>query len=295
MYKNEDETFIAEKIFPVITVPKPSGVYWEYGKEGLKKPVSTLRSGRGPTPEASYSRVKRNFGPLAEHDLKDYITWEERKTQDNPLDVDTDTVIFLNQQMDIEKEVALATTLADTAVITQNTTLTGTNQWSDYANSNPFANITTGITQMMKYGLRAPNTIFMGWEVMAQLANHPDFLDRVKYNSLGVITSAMVQNLFADKGITNILVGKSVYDTAAEGVTASNGFAWGKHCWLGYITPTPGLRQVNGGYTLTLDGGKYVDRWQDADEKVDYIRNNDFYEQKLVGVEAFYLIKNAVA
>lgn len=299
MYKNDDATFIADKIAPVITVPTPSGVYWEYGKEFIKKPVLTLRTGRGSTPEASYSRSKKNFGPLAEHDLKDFITWEEKKTQNaganGALDVETDTVIFLNQQMDIEREVALATKLSDTAIITQNTTLAGGNQWSDYANSNPFTDITTGITQMIKNGLRAPNTLFMGWEVMAQLTNHPDFLDRVKYNSLGVITTEMVKNLFADKGITNILVGKSVYDSAAEGVTATNGFAWGKNFWLSYTAPAPGLRQVNGAYTLVLQDGRYVDRWTDQDEKIDWIRNNDFYEQKVVGAEAFYLIKNAVA
>lgn len=295
MFVNDDDSFIAEKIFPVITVDKPTGIYWEYGREGLKKPVSTLRTGRGATPEASYSRIKKNYGPLQEHDLKDFITFDEMKQYQDPLDPETDAVIFLNQQMSIEKEVALATTLANTAVITQNTTLTGGNQWSDYANSNPFTDITTGITQLIKNGLKAPNTIFMGWEVMAQLANHPDFLDRVKYNSLGVITADMVKTLFADKGITQIYVGKSVYDTAAEGIAASNGFAWGKHFWLGYVNPTPALRQVNGGYTLVQKDARYVDRWDDVDEKLHWIRNNDYYEQKLVGVEAFYLIKNAVA
>lgn len=295
MYKNDDDSFIAEKLFPVIPVDTPTGVYWEYGREFIKKPISTLRTGRGSTPEASYSRSKKNFGPLAEHDLKDFITWEERKTQQNPLDADTDAVIFLNQQMDIEKEVALATKLSDTAQITLNTTLTGGNQWSDYANSNPFTDITTGITTQMKNGLKPPNTIFMGWEVWAQLMNHPDLLDRVKFNQLGVLTTELLRGMFADKGITQILIGKSVYDTAAEGIAASNGFAWGKNFWLGYVNQTPSLRQVNGGYTLVLKDGRFVDRWTDQDEKLDWIRNNDFYEQKLVGVEAFYLIKNAVA
>lgn len=297
MFVNDDASFIAEKLFPVITVDEPTGIYWQYGKEGLKKPVSTLRTGRGSTPEASYSRTKKTYGPLAEHDLKDFITFDEMKQYQNPLDPETDAVIFLNQQMSIEKEVNLATKLADTAQITQNVNLgtAPTSQWNDYANSNPFTDITTGITNLMKNGLKPPNTIFMGWEVMAQLANSPDFLDRIKYNSLGIVTADMVQKLFADKGITQVLVGQSVYDSAAEGVTASNGFAWGKNFWLGYINPTPALRQVNGGYTLVQKDARYVDRWTDQDEKINWIRNNDYYEQKLVGAEAFYLIKNAVA
>lgn len=295
-YTNPDESFIAEKLFPIVEVDKPTGIYFEYGRENLKKPVSTLRTGRGATPEASYSRIQKNYGPLQEHDLKDFITFQEMQTYDNPLDPEADTVTFLNEQMAIEKEVNLATKLSDTAIITQNVNLgtTPTTQWSDYGNSNPFTDITTGIIQQRKNGLKPANTAFMGFEVWAQLMNHPDLLDRVKYNSLGIITQEMFKNLFTDNGITTVYVGSSVYDQAAEGLTASNGFAWGKNFWLGYVGG-PQLRSVNGGFTLTLKNSRYVDRWDDVDQKAHYYRNNDFYEQKLVGVEAFYLIKNAVA
>lgn len=295
-WTNDDDSFIAEKIFPVVTVDNETGIYWEYGKENLKKPVNTLRTGRSKTPEAGYSRTQKQYGPLQEHDLKDFILWKERKQAQNPLDVEGDLVAFLNEQMAIEREVALATILQDTAIITRNVNLatTPTLQWNDYGNSNPFADITTGITAMKKFGLKAPNTIFMGWEVWAQLMHHPDLLERVKYNSLGVLTQEMLGKMFADNGIKNVYVGQSVYDSAGEGLTATNGFAWGKHFWLSYVG-APSLRAVNGGFTLVLKDGRYVDRWEEKDEKADYIRTNDFYEQKLVGADVFYLIKNAVA
>jgi Phage major capsid protein E len=295
-WTNDDDSFIAEKLFPVVNVDNETGIYWEFGKENLKKPVSTLRTGRSKTPESSFSRIQRNYGPLQEHDLKDFILWKERDQAKSPIDVEGDLVAHLNEQMAIEREVALATTLSDTGIVTRNVNLgsTPTAQWNDYANSNPFANITTGITDMRKYGLKAPNTIFMGWDVWAQLMHHPDFLERIKYNSLGVVTKEMVGSLFSDQGIQNVYVGSSVYDSAAEGLTATNGFAWGKHFWLSYVG-APNLRTVNGGFTLVLNGGRYVDRWSESDEKCDYIRTNDFYEQKLVGADVFYLIKNAVA
>lgn len=295
-WTNDDTAFIAEKIFPVVTVSEETGIYWEYGKENLKKPTNTLRSGRSKTPEASYSRLQKQYGPLEEHDLKDFILWKEKKQAKNPLDVEGDLVSFLNEQMAIEREVALAAKLSDTALIGHNVNLgtDPTKQWNDYNNSNPFEDITTGVTNMRLNGLKAPNTIFMGYEVFAKLMHHPDFLERVKYNQLGVITKEMIQGLFTDQGITNVYVGSSVYDNAAEGLVSSNGFAWGKNLWLAYVGQ-PNLRTVNGGFTLVLEGGRYVDRWEDQDEKCDYIRNNDFYEQKLVGADVFYLIKNAVA
>lgn len=296
-YKNSNDAFLAEKIAPIVNVDKKTGVYFEYGKESLRKPVSTLRTGHAATPVFEYSVIKRTYGPLHEHDLKVGITRDEYNMYSDPLSPETDAVNNLNQAMSIEKEVNLSTKLSDTTVITQNVNLATvpTNQWNDYANSSPFTDIQTGITSLQTNGLTPPNTIFMGYQVWAQLVNHPDLLDRVKFSSLGVLTTDLLARLFSTAGITNVWVGAAVYNSAQEGLTASNGFAWGKHFWLAYVTPTPGLRTLNGAYTLTQSQGKYVDRWDEQDGKVTWIRNNDYYEQKLVGVEAFYLIKNAVA
>lgn len=295
-YKNAAETFLAEKIFPILNVDKKTGVYFEYGKESLRKPVSTLRTGHAKTPIFEYSTIKRSYGPLSEHDLKIGITRDEYQMYDDPLSPETDAVNNLNQAMMIEKEINLSAVLSNTSVITQNVNLgpVPTSQWNDYSNSNPFNDIQTGITQMVTNGLTAPNSIFMGYQVWAQLVNHPDLLDRVKWSAKGVMTTDLLASLFSTAGIKNVWVGQAVYNSSAEGLAATNGFAWGKNFWLAYVTDTPGLRTLNGGYTLTVANGKYVDRWDDQDGKVSWIRNNDYYEQKVVGAEAFYLIQNAV-
>jgi hypothetical protein len=296
-YKNAPGTFLAEQIFPIVNVDKKTGVYFQYGKESLRKPVSTLRTGHAATPVFEYSTLKVPYGPLAEHDLKVGITRDEYLMYDDPLNPETDAVNNLNQAMQIEKEINLSAVMSNTSVITQNTNLgtVPTSQWNDYGNSNPFNDIQLGITQMITNGLTAPNSIFMGYQVWAQLVNHPDLLDRVKWSAKGVMTTDLLASLFSTAGITNVWVGQAVYNSAAEGLTATNGFAWGKNFWLGYVTTTPGLRTLNGGYTLTIANGKYVDRWDEADGKVSWIRNNDYYQQFVVGAEAFYLIQNAVA
>lgn len=294
-YRNDPAEFISEEVAPVIMVPKITGWIWKYGTENLKKPVDTTRTGFSKTKITNYTRTKIAYGPLAEHDLKIQLSKDELEMTDQPLDAQRDAVLHLNEQMAIEKEINLATTLASTSILTQNTTLSGTNQWSDYANSSPFTDITTGVQDMRKSGLKAPNTIIFSADVWAVLQNHPDLLDRVKFSTLGVLTTELFQTLLAPQGITKILIGKAVYDSAAEGVTKSTSFIWGKHCWLAYITGSPALNTLNGAYTLTKENGRYVDTWMDVDEKALNIRNNDYYEQKVVGAEAFYLIKNAVA
>ena len=294
-YRNDASVFIQDVIAPTIMVPKVTGYIWKYNKENLKAPVDTTRTGFSETKNTQYSRTKLSYGPLQEHDLKIQLGKDELEMTDSPLDAQRDAVLHLNEQMAIEKEVALATTLANTSTITQNTTLSGTNQWSDFANSNPFTDIQTGVQQLKKNGLKAPNTVFMGADVWAQLVNHPDLLERVKYTQLATLTEEVFGNLLRPLGVSRIVIANAVYDSAAEGVTASMGYIWGKHFWLAYVTPTPGLNTLNGMYTLTKENGRYVDTWMDQDRKALNIRNNDYYQQYLVGAEAFYLIKNAVA
>lgn len=293
-YRNDSGKFLADQIFPILNVPKKTGIYFEYNKENLASPTSTVRTGRGSTPVAEFSTVQKTYGPLQEHDLKTFITKDEYDMYVSPLDPETDAVNLLNDKMLIEKEVALAAKLSNTGIITQNAA-PGT-QWNATTGAGkPFLDIEAGVNTMQKNGLVAPNTIFMGYEVWSQLKNHADLLSRVQYSQLGFLTSEIFKNLFGDMGINNIFIGSAVYNSAAEGVAASNGYIWGKNLWLGYINPTPGIRRLNGGYTLTLDNGRYVDRWDDQDEKVTWIRNNDYYEQKLIAPEAFYMITGAVA
>lgn len=294
-WENKDADFIARKIFPVLTVDKKTGKYWAYSKDSIRVPSSTARTGRSKTQEATFGKSLEDFGPLTEHALKDFITKDEYDMSDQPLNIESDTVNFLNQQMMISDEKDLATLLSNTSIITNSTTLSGTSQWSDYGNSTPFEDIKTRIIAQRAASIKAPNTLFMSWEVWIVLVDHPDLLDRIKWSQMGVVTEADMVKLFAPYGIEQIFVGKVMENTAEEGQTDALGSVWGKHFWTAYITKTPGLREVNGGYTLTLKNGKYVDKKEEWDPKGTYVRNNDYFDQMLFAPECFSVIKNAVA
>lgn len=296
-WTNDSDAFIAEKLFPVLPVEKRSGKYWAYNKDNLRVGSTDidLRTGRSKTAEASFGKSLQDFGPLNEHALKDFISKDELDMTDAPLSVETDVVSFLNEKMLIAEELSLASVLTDTAIITQNTTLSGTAQWNDYSNSSPFTDIKTAVTTMRSSSFKVPNTIAFAWDVWIQLVDHPDFLDRIKWSQTGVMTEQDFLKLFAPYGITKILVGKAMRDSAVEGQTATVSSIWGKNVVIGYVTDTPGLRTDNGGYTLRLRGGKYVDKKDSWDPKGEWVRNNDYYDQMLFSSDVFYLIKNAVA
>ena len=72
--------------------------------------------------------------------------------------------------INFETEVAAGIT---TSTITNNTTLSGTSQWSDYTNSDPIAAIDDAKESVRKASAKKPNSIFMSRPVFVKLKRHP--------------------------------------------------------------------------------------------------------------------------
>jgi len=290
-YRNDDDAYIQDLVAPEVLVDRKTGKYAYYPKSNLKAPVNSVRTGEGRTARANFQVQWKSYTELNEHALKDGITKDQYEQYLDPLDPEQDTVTFLMDQLQLEREIELAAVLSNTAIITQYAAPSV--QWNASTGAGtPFLDIETGVNQMQTYGLKAPNTIVMGYPVWSQLKNHQDLLDRVKYSQLGVLTIELFQSLF--QGITGVRIARAAYDTAAEGLTASNAYIVGKHLWLIYNEP-PKLRSVNFMKTLRLRNGRYVDSWVNQDRKTTYFRVNDYYSQFVIGPEAAYMIQNAVA
>jgi len=288
-YSNEE--YIAEKVFPTVSVAKKTGFYFKYDKSNLKK-AQDERSGVSRANRVDYGMTKVAYGPLVEHSLEMPIEYDVRDQADSPLDPRVDATLALTDRLLINKEDSLASMLNNTSVITQNVTLSGTSQWSDYTNSDPFSDIQTAKDTVQKNGLMAVNTCFMGYEVWSKLQHHPDLLERVKYSQKAVLTEDLFASLF---GFKNVFIGKAVKNTAADGASDSMTYIWPKSFWVAYITPTPGIRTLSAGYHLQLTNGRVIDRWDEPAVKSEFVRITDYYEAKVVANEAIYLIKNAVA
>ena len=287
--------FLADKIFPIVNVDKDTGIYFEFDKANLRVPSNTKRTGRARASEVDYDIIERTYGPLDDHAVEHFISRRVLDNYDQPLEPRSNAVEMLTEVMQLEKEEALATTLSDTAVLTQNTTLSGTAQFSDYTNSDPFLKIQTGIDAVNLNSLRMPNTMFMGYEVWSKLMNHPDLIERIKYQGLGMVTKETFLKLFSDSGITNLWVGNTKKNSAKEGQADSLGYVWGKHLWLAYVEPNAKLEAPTLGYTLSRRNGREVERWPEAGVKGEFVSVADYYQQKTISATAAYLIKNAIA
>lgn len=290
--KYTNDEYIADVLFPIVNVKKKSGIYYTYDKSNLKR-VDSKRTSGSRANRVEYGLVKTAYGPLVEHSLEEGVDWETIELAVDPLDPKIDAVNNISERLLIEKEYNLSSYLSTSGNLGASVTLSGTDQFSDLLNSDPFTKITTGRLTIQKTALKKANTIVMGMEVWAVLQNHPDLIERVKYTNKKGLEPDDLKILFP--GIETVIVGNAMENTAKEGQTAVLAPIWGKHLWIAYVTKTPGIRQVSLGYTLTLEGFRYTDAWTEQAVKQDFVRVNDFYEQKIVAKEAIYGILNAVA
>lgn len=281
----------AEDIFPVVTVPKRTGVYFKYDKENLRIPQATVRAELSRAERTSWNMSKISYGPLLEHSMEIGIDQDDIDQESDPLNLRIDAATVVTEKIMLEKENTLATYLNNTANVTQNVTKSGTSQWSDYTNSTPFTDVQAARSAMIANTV-FPNSAWLSQQVWDQLKNHPDLLERVKYSQLAVLTQQLLATLFE---VDNVWVCSAVSNTAVDGQTDALGYLWPKSFWLGQITSTPGIRTVSAGYHLTMAGKRVIDNWYEQGIKGEFVRFTDYYQPFLVATEAVYLIKNAVA
>ena len=294
-WRNLDTNFIGKYIFPEVPVDKEMFYVWSSGYEHLTIPTSTLRFGRAKAPESTYSNNTILKGPLNEHALSSFITKREYDLASSVINVEAQRVERIASQMELVDENALATTLANSSVITHNVTLSGGAQWSDHGNSNPFADITNAVVQQQKYSPMPANTCWMSLEVWLQIINHPDFLARLGLAQDRVMTEQGFLKLLSPYGIEKVYIGRAKYNSAAEGQTKNLQSVWGKHFWTGFVTDTPGVEQVNGGYKFALKGARYVTREQKVNPMGSELIDVDTYDYELLSADVYFGIFSAVA
>lgn len=296
LWKNPDGDLIAPLVFPRIPVNAASGTFPAWGKESLIIREDLTRTGKALTREISVNPTKGTWGPLTEKALKAFIAKDQYKLVDSAFDIESQTLEVIKSQMALSEEYKAARILTDTSIITNNTTLTSGSKFTD-AEVDPIATMTTALKAFRKKAFKLPNTMIIGYDAWIALVSHPAVIERFKYVQAGIIGEAEVLRVLAPFGISSIRIGKAqgtLEDTENPDAEPEFVDMWGDNVIFTFITSTPGLMQVNGGYTLALEGAQYVDKWDEKDPKGTYVRNNDYNDQVIFSTDVYYLIADVL-
>jgi len=291
-----NETYIAELIAPTLKVVQKTGIVPKYGKENLR--VYKGQGLRLPGNRAQGFNYSVNISDkyaCYEHSFEKQVPWELAANTDNPYDPKRDATKVATDLILQNQEYAMATAMADQTLLTNYVTLSGGNQWSSLATSDPFANINTGIDAVRLAVARRPNSITMNYPTFKTLKSHPKVRDSIKYTNGGQLSDADMGNWLKQFfNFKNVFVGEAVGDLTTEGQSPTLTELWGNHVILHYTTPSPSILTPTFAYTF-FDLPRSVDTYPEIKEKSDYVRTSYSFDQHICDAGAAYLIQNAIA
>lgn len=289
---------ICENILPVVQSAQFTGLLGKYGTSHLRI-ENTVKGGRG-----KYRRVEAMTRTTAAfviegHGLEGVVTKEDYRNVEKPFDAEKDEVIGLSSLLFIEKEKLLADTLTSTSIVTQNTTLSGTSQFSDYVNSDPVSVIKTALNAILDgCGTNQDVVMALDKKVYNTLKYHPALLDMLgfKFHRPGGLTAEEIAKAFE---IDRVEIADARYESAAEGQTSALLPVWGKHIVIGVFPKKSAIMQTSGGYMVRLTGSQPRKVYKKSDginpPESTQIVVEDEYDMLISNAGAIYLIKDAIA
>ena len=289
-----NEALIADQVFPELGVKKQSGKHFTYDR-GRFRLTNTIRATGSGANEVTLSVSSGTTYFAEDHALKQFVADEDVDNAITPTSPFVDATENVTDMLRIDKENTLQTIVRSTVIMTANTTLSGTDQWSDYTNSDPFDDLETGKQAIHSAIGVDPNTLILGKEVWDKLKHHPSFLERVKYSQKGVITTQLLAELV---GVDRVLIGAAYYVSSDEGQTETTAYLWGKDAILAFINPRVAPKMITLGLTYTWKKmqTKRLRGTDEEDRNGTYVRvGNMYYDQQVVSAVAGYLLKTVVA
>ena len=297
-YMQDQDHFVAGKVFPTVPVQKQSDLYYTYSQEDFFRDSVELRADGTESAGTGYGLSTDSYSALVYALHKD-IGDQVRANSDAPLSPDQDATRFLTQQMLIRQEIDWASKYFATSIWGTDTT-PGT-LWSASSGSDPIGDVQTGINTVLTNTGFKPNTMVMSYAVFSILKNHADIIDRYKYTSSASITEDLLASVL---GVDRVLVMGGIKNSADEGATASYAQIGDKDACLLYVAPNAGLMAPSAGYNfswtgLAQSGGVgtniAISRYRMDHLRADRIEIESAWSYKVVSSALGYFFSNCVA
>lgn len=304
-----NEAFIADQVMPRLPVDSQLFKFSKYTlADGFTIPDT--RVGRKSTPNEIDWSATETPDSTNDYGLQDRIPNADIANAAAaaaihgvmPVDPEARSAQLLSDlvALDREKRVADMITTPGTYNAALRTVLSGTSQWSDFANSNPV----DAILQALDACYVRPNIMVIGQAAWTRLRQHPKLAAAVfpgggNATSGGGGTAAARQAVADLLELDEVIVGKGWYNASKPGQPASMTRLWGKHCALLYRNPqvVDPLKSVTFGFTAQF-GGKIAGTMEDPNVGLrggTTVRVGESVKEVVSANDAGYFFQNCVA
>jgi hypothetical protein len=259
-YMQDDDNYIADKVFPIVPVEFQSNLYYKWSKDDFFRDEAQQRADGQESAGSGIGLTTDSYAAAVWALHKD-IGDQMRRNADPSVDIEVAVTRALMQKLLIRRDRLFASKYLATSI--WGTDITGAAapsgaqvyQWSDAANSDPFSDVADGQTKILQNTGQEGNVLVLGFPVYQALRKHPLVIDRIKYTMQADARAITPELMAAAFDVDRVVVAKATYNSSNEGASsASYSFAVGKVALLCHAAPAPGLMVPSAGYIFGWAG-----------------------------------------
>jgi hypothetical protein len=245
--------FIADRIFPVVPVPKQSDTYVIFEQADLFRRENTARA-RGAEANKTHFRVSSAGFFCENFALKADVTIEDRANAD-PVFVrsfEEGRVMRLQDALFLDWEIRAASLITSGSNVGSYSAVHSA--WTDHDNSDPLRDIWSAVDNVeIATGYR-PNRVLFSGAAWRNFRRHTDVIDKATQpviSGTGHYPSvAQVEELLE----MSVLVGNAWYNQGAEGQAINLRQVWNDHAIVYYAPDQPSMESPSFGYCFRWSG-----------------------------------------
>jgi hypothetical protein len=238
-YRNRDVDLIADQVLPRVMTAKK--FKWTLYPASDAYTVPSTRVARRGEPTVVEFGGTEQPDETVDYGIDDIIPNDEieawasmpKPASGGPVSPQAKSTGLVTGLIMLDREVRVAGQVFNAATYPtgNKVTLSGTSQWSDFANSNPV----DAILGALDVPLFRPNTLVFGQAVWTKLRQHPKMVSAILGNDVpsGAVTREQVAAFFE---VSRVLVGAGFVNTARKGQAATMARVWGKHAAALFIS-----------------------------------------------------------
>lgn len=280
-FGQDRSVYIADRAMPPIEVPAKAGPFGKLEPESVMQLANTDR-----TPSGHYNQLdtktKQDTYACVERGIEKRVDESDKNMFGSYFELEAAEADICMHVVLRRRERSMATALTDTSVFT-NTLGVGT-AWSNIA-STPIVDVATQKAVIIKACGQVPNTLVIGYQTFLNLGYNTSIIDRLKYTNPQVKRAEITEAMLAEAlGVEQVLVSRSVYNSADDGQTATGAFVWDTtKAFLGYLSTgmDPRLPQAARTPVWMPDGGLLtVESYRDDSRRANVARARQHVQEK---------------
>jgi len=298
MVKHRPKGMIADMIFPIAQVNKQSGTIVEFSRADALRIEDDIRA-----PGTEAKRITRSVSSQPfycnNYALKDGVTIEDRANAD-PIyanEMFANRGLYLTDKLLLNWENRVASKVTSGSNVGSYAAVASA--WTDATNSDPVADVLTGLDVVNDTIAVRPNRIVFGDLAWRNFRRSEKVRNSIygSTNAQGYPSIDQIKDLLE---VDWIGVGRAFKNTGTEGLAESLNRIWADHVLVFYAPENPSREEPSFGYSLRLAApgipNMQVERHPfDSHKKTDDVEVGYFQDERVTGAAYGYLITNVTS